>query len=159
AADVREKDDARKIYEKELRKFIAQWLGSNSEVTDTDRERMNIRVKLGTRAPVPVPLSSPNGWVDFSVREQHIIHIIDDVTMGKAKPHGVHGCEIWMKPGGEPPKADSDFSYQGISTKSLHTVIFSGYDVGKTIYYRLRWINKRGKPGPWSNTFSAVVGG
>jgi hypothetical protein len=31
------------------------------------------------------------------------------------------------------------------------------WDVGKTVYFTLRWINTRGKPGLWSWIFSAVV--
>lgn len=159
AADVRAKDDARKAYEKSLRSFVAQWLANNSKVTDSDRERMDLTVKTGTRTPVAVPVSSPLGKVDFSVRQQHSILFVDSITNGKAKPDGVQGCEIWMKTGGEPPKDDSEFTYIGIDTRSPYIVTFSVADVGKTVYYRLRWINKRGKTGPWSSVITATVGG
>ena len=159
AADVRAKDDARKLYEKDLRKFVAQWLAHNSKVTDTDRERLGIRVKLETHTPVTVPVSSPVGQIDFSTRQQHIIHFTDSATNGKAKPTGVHGCEIWVKIGGEPPKSESEYTYQGLDTKSPYTIDFPVADIGKTVYYRFRWVNKRGQPGPWSSTVSAVVGG
>ena len=158
-ADVRAKDDARAPYEKMLRSFIAQWLANNSKVTDSDRDRLDITVKSGTRTPVPVPATSPIGKIDFSTRQQHILHVVDSITNGKAKPEGVQGCEIWMKTGGEAPKEDSDFVYQGIDTKSPFTVSFLVTDIGKIVYYRLRWINKRGQTGPWSSTVSAIVGG
>jgi len=159
AADVRAKDDSRAPYEKGLRKLVAQWLAYNSKVTDSDRDRMDITVKSGTHTPVAVPVSSPAGKVDFSVRQQHTIQIVDSLAGGKAKPEGVQGCEIWIKTGGEPPKDDADFTYLGIDTKSPYIRSFSVADIGKTIYYRMRWINKRGQTGPWSSTISAIVGG
>ena len=158
-ADVRAKDDARTLYEKNLRSFVAQWLANNNKVTDSDRDRMDITVKSGTRTPVAVPVSSPVGKVDFSTRQQHSIHYVDSLSNGKAKPEGVHGCEIWMKTGSEAPKDDSDFLYQSIDTKSPYTVSFSVAEIGKLVYYRMRWINKRGQTGPWSSTISAIVGG
>jgi hypothetical protein len=159
AADVRAKDDARELYEKSLRTFVAQWLASNSKVTDSDRERMNITVRSAVRTPVSVPVTTPVGTIDFSVRQQHSLYFVDSATNGKAKPEGVHGCEIWMKNGGEAPKTDADFSYVGIDTKSPYVISFTVSDIGKLVYYRMRWINKRGQTGPWSSTISAVVGG
>jgi len=158
-ADVRAKDDAREVYQKGLRNFVAQWLAYNSKVTDSDRERMDITVKSITRTPVAVPATSPIGKIDFSIRQQHTLHFADSSSNGKAKPEGVHGCEIWMKTGGEAPKVDSDFMYQGIDTKSPYIISFSVADIGKVVYYRMRWINKRGQSGPWSSTVSAIVGG
>ena len=158
-ADVRAKDDARESFEKMLRSFVAQWLANNNKVTDSDRDRMDITVKSGTRTPVAVPATSPIGKIDFSIRQQHTVHFVDSSTNGKAKPEGVHGCEIWIKTGGDAPKVDADFVYLGIDTKSPYTISFSVTDIGKVVYYRMRWINKRGQAGPWSNTVSAIVGG
>lgn len=159
AADVRAKDDARAPFQKGIRNFVAQWLANNNKITDSDRERMDITVRSGSRTPVPVPTTTPVGTIDFSLRQQHSLYFVDSATNGKAKPEGVHGCEVWMKTGGEAPKDDSEFMYQGIDTKSPYLVSFSVSDIGKIVYYRMRWINKRGQTGPWSSTISAVVGG
>jgi len=159
AADVRARDDARVVYEKSLRNFVAQWLSNNSKIEDSDRSRMGITVKSATRTPVAVPVTSPVGRVDFSVRQQHSIHFVDSLTNGKAKPKGVLGCEIWMKTGGEAPRNDAEFVYLGIHTKSPYLTSFLVSELGQTVYYRMRWINKRGKSGPWSSIISAIVGG
>lgn len=159
AADVQAKNDTRELFEKSLRNFVAQWLSNNNKITDSDRERMSITVKSDTRTPVAVPVSNPIGTIDFSVRQQHSLSFIDSVTHAKAKPDGVQGCEVWMKAGGEPPKVDSEFSYVGTDTRSPYRVSFTVADIGKMVYYRMRWINKRGQTGPWSSTISAVVGG
>ena len=160
SADVQAKDDARKSYEKSLRTFVAQWLANNSKVTNSDRERMGLTVKSGTRTPIPAPTSLPVGIVDFSVRLQHTISFSDEATpRSKAKPAGVHGCEIWMKIDGPAPVDASELSYVATDTSSPYTLNFEGKHAGKTVYYWLRWVNTRGEHGPWSATVSAMVVG
>jgi len=76
AADVTAKDSARYDYEKAIRPFVAQWLSKNEKVTDSDRTRMGLTVKTGTRTLTPVPTTSPVGTIDFSVRQQHTIRVV-----------------------------------------------------------------------------------
>jgi len=160
SADVQAKTDARTTYEKSLRSFIAQWLASNSKVSNSDRERMGLTVKSGTRTPVQVPTTVPVGTVDFSVLRQHTISYSDEASpRSKAKPAGVHGCEIWMKIDGTSPIDASELSYVATDTSSPYTVNFEGKYAGKTVYYWLRWVNTRGEHGPWGSTISAMVAG
>lgn len=160
SADVQAKDDARTAYEKDLRSFVAQWLSFNSKVSNSDRERMGLTVKSGGRTPVPRPTTFPAGTVDFSVRLQHTIHYSDEASpRSKAKPAGVHGCEIWMKLGGSAPVEASELTYLTTDTHTPHIVTFDGADAGKTVYYWLRWVNTRSEHGPWSSAISAMVAG
>lgn len=155
SADVQAKDDARVIYEKALRKFVAQWLANNSKVPDSERERMGITVKAGTHTAAPMPSSSPVATIDFSVRLQHTINFTDEHTpRSKAKPDGVHGCEIWIKPDGA-----ADFTYLATDTSTPYVATFDLAQAGKTAHYRLRWVNTRGQQGPWSSIVSATVVG
>jgi len=160
SADVLAKDDAREAYVKDLRNFVAQWLASNSKVSNSDRGRMGLTVKSGTRTPVPVPITLPVGNIDFSIRLQHTIQFADESTpRSKAKPAGVHGCEIWMKIDGNAPTDASELSYVATDTSSPYTSTFEGKHAGKIVYYWLRWVNTRGERGPWSSTISAIVAG
>jgi hypothetical protein len=160
SADVQAKDDSRHEYEKDMRIFVAQWLSNNLKVSNADRERMGLTVKSNTRTPAPVPDTRPVGTVDFSVRLQHTINFSDELSpRSKAKPDGVHGCEIWMKIDGEPPKDSSELVYQATNTSSPYTLIFEGANAGKVAFYWLRWINTRGERGPWGSTISAMVAG
>ena len=160
AADVLAKDEAHVEYEKAIRVFVAENLAYNSKVTDSDRARMGLTVKSGTRTPVAKPATSPTATIDFSIRKQHTIHFSDESSSrSKAKPEGVHGCEIYMKVDGDPPKVDSDLMYQATCTASPYVMTFDGNYAGKTIYYWLRWVNTRGECGPWSGTESAMVMG
>jgi len=160
SADVQGKNDARESYTKDLRGFIAQWLANNAKVSNSDRGRMGLTVKSGTRTPVPAPLTLPVGTIDFSIRRQHTISYSDEATpRSKAKPAGVHGCEIWMKIDGNAPVDASEMSYVATDTSSPYTVTFEGKHAGKIVYYWLRWVNTRGEHGPWSSTISAIVAG
>lgn len=158
-ADVQDKDDARAVYEKGLRGFIAEHLAFNSKVTDGDRERLQIRVHTGERTPVGVPGTFPVGSIDASSNQRHTISVVDSETKKKGKPAGVHGFEIWRKVGGEPPADDNDYTYVTTDTNSPHTIEYGLADVGKKVYYRFRWVNSKGQAGPWSDPVSAIVMG
>jgi hypothetical protein len=158
SADVQAKDDARDAYEKSLRKFVAQWLANNSKIANSDRERMGLTIKSGSRTPVPVPVTFPIGTIDFSVRLRHTLHFSDQATpSSRAKPDGVHGCEIWTKIDGVAPTDPSELDYLATNTRSSYTKDFEGKYAGKTVWYWMRWVNKRGEAGPWSSPISAMV--
>jgi len=160
SAEVQGKDDAREVYEKELRKFYMEWLANNRRVSNTDRERMGLTVKTDKRTPSPKPVTSPVGSIDFSSRLQHQIHYADQATPGrKAKPVGTRGCEIWTKIDGTAPVDASELVYVATATRSPYTRTFEGKSASKTVYYWLRWVNTRGEYGPWSSTVNAIVAG
>lgn len=155
SADVQAKDDARAAYEKALRTFIAQWLTNNTKVPDSERERMGLTVKDNTHTPASVPSTMPVGTVDFAVLLQHTIHFVDSTTPNsKAKPAGVHGCEIWVKVGDGP-----DYSYLATDTKTPYIATYTQAEAGKTASYRLRWVNTRGETGPFGAACSAMIVG
>jgi hypothetical protein len=156
-AAVIEKQEARKELEASMRKFIKEHLAYNHLVTDGDREGLGLPIYKTTHTAAPVPGTPPAGRVDIGVHQQHILHFFDAPTLGKAKPTGVHSCEIWWKKGGDPPQ-DEELVYLASDTRSPYTVNFSSTDVGKTVYYKLRWINTRDERGPWSELISAVIG-
>lgn len=160
SADVQAKNDAHEDYETSIRGFVTENLANNSRVTDSDRVRMGITVKSGTRTAAPVPTTSPVATVDFSVRLQHTINFGDEATpRSKAKPAGVHGCEIWAKVGGEAPKEASELVYLATDTATPYVAKYEGKLAGTTVYYWLRWVNTRGEQGPWSTTASAMIVG
>lgn len=160
SADVTAKEVSRSDFEKSLRPFISQWLSNNNKVTDSDRTRMGLTVKSGTRTAVPVPSTSPVGTIDFSVRRQHTINFSDEASpRKKGKPTGVHGCEIYMKIDGDAPTDVSEMTYLTTDTATPYLVTFDGTKSGKTVYYWLRWVNTRSECGPWSSTISAMIVG
>jgi len=97
---------------------------------------------------------------DFSVRLQHTINYGDEATpRSKAKPAGVHGCEIWSKIDGSAPLDSSELVFLGTNTSSPFSTTFEGKNAAKNVYYWLRWVNTHGEPGPWSRNITAMVAG
>ncbi len=46
-----------------------------------------------------------------------------------------------------------------LATRSPFRKAFDLEDVGKTVYFALRWLNTRSEPGSWSPLLTAVVPG
>jgi hypothetical protein len=45
-----------------------------------------------------------------------------------------------------------------LSTRFPAIADYGGADAGKAAHYVVRWLRRRGEPGPWSETTSATVG-
>lgn len=158
--DVTMKNRARTAYEKKLRPFIQEYITFNSKITDGQRESMGLKVRNNSRTPAQVPETRPVGRIEFTQRLQHIIHFSDELSpLSKAKPAGVHGCEIWVKIDGESPKKASELNFLGTETETPYIASFDGEYAGKMAYYWLRWVNTKGQTGPWSVVVSATIMG
>ena len=158
-ADVIAKNEARDALKKATRQYVKEYLASNHLVTDEDRKRMGLPVHDDKPTHAPLPTDMPAGEVDFSKHQQHRVHVKAGSLTGKAKPPKVHGFEVWSKVGGDPPASDSEWTYVNFSSRSPLVIDYPQTEVGKTVYYRFRWVNTRNQPGPWSEGYvSAVIG-
>jgi hypothetical protein len=152
------KDNTRADIEAIARPLI-QGLQASPKVTDAQRAAMNIHIHAATRTRVPVPSTKPVGIVDTSVRFMHLLRYRDETTLRRGRPAGVVACEIWSKVGGPPPKDQSEMTYVAASGQTPYRVEYTGAQVGQTVYYWLRWVNRRGEQGPWSEPASGTVPG
>ena len=146
-------------YKAQIRAFVNESIRYNSDVTDYDRKYLGLTIPSGTRVPASVPTTIPEANVDFSQRLQHTLYFRDQNATSKAKPKGVHGCEIWYKVGGEAPVSVSELTYVDTDTRSPFVIKFDGEDRGKIVYYWLRWVNSRNEVGPWSKPVSGAIVG
>jgi hypothetical protein len=155
---VKDKQKARKTYEKALRDFIKFYVAYNPETTDHDREEMGIPVHKTTRTPAEVAKTYPEFEIDSSILCCLIIHFYDQgQKKTKAKPPGQHGAEIrWMV--SDVPMVDAnDLIHSSFDTRTPFTLEFGGRQRGQTVYFALRWENTRGEKGHWSPIHSAVI--
>lgn len=58
---------------------------------------------------------------------------------------------------GEPPVDVSEMRYVGTNGRAGFVAEYNGEDGGKIAHYMLRWVNRRGQKGPWSETVSATI--
>ena len=149
------------------RKFVALMRPSVRRIqtfggtTDAHRGNLGITIPDPSRTPVVAPTSRPLVKVDFSKRLVHRIAFVDEKTpTRRARPRGVMGAEVWVKVtarGESPPTGPGDLTFLLLSTGTPAVSEYRGAEAGKTAHYMLRWLNRRGDPGPWSETASATI--
>jgi len=156
ARATEDKDTSRKNHEQLLRN-LAQQLQNSPTITNGDRAALGITVKEANRSSRTVPTTRPSAIINNQDRLRHVINFFDENTpTRRAKPEGVMGCEIWVKIG-EAPKNPDDLNFLGLDTATPYTIDYPSQDGGKPAHYMLRWVNRRGEPGPWSQTFNSQI--
>jgi hypothetical protein len=155
---VKDKQKARKTYEKALRDFIKFYVAYNPETTDHDREEMGIPVHKTTRTPAEVAKTYPEFEIDSHTLRLLIIHFYDQgEKKTKAKPAGQHGAEIRWAMLDTPPASLKDLANSSFDTHTPFTLDFDESERGKMVYFVLRWENTRGEKGPWSPIHNAII--
>ncbi|MDR1866576.1 MAG: hypothetical protein LBR08_13535 [Bacteroidales bacterium] len=157
SADVLAKNEARDALKDATRQYVREHLEYSSRVSDEERRHAGLPVHDRKPTPSPPITDRPVAEVDFSAHQRHSIHVKVGKLTGRSKPAHASGFEGWRKTGGDAPASDSDWSYAGFSSRSPLVLDYPQTDVGKTVYYRFRWMNTRNQPGPWSETVSAVI--
>ena len=159
ASDRQTKDDARAAFVTLIRAAVGQ-MQKNPNVTDTQRQAMQITVPDSTRTPAGVPSTRPVGKIDSSQRLRHVIGFTDEGTpTSRAKPAGVAACEVWGMVGTTPPAGPEAMHLLAVDRSAPYLQEYASADAGKTGYYALRWVNSAGEHGPWSATVSATIPG
>jgi hypothetical protein len=69
------KTEARKIAESKIRTALKSYVTYNPAVTDEDRRNMELPVHDKKPTPVPPPATMSAGEVDFSIHQQHRVHV------------------------------------------------------------------------------------
>jgi hypothetical protein len=156
-ATVKEKQEARENYESALREFIKAWLAYNPEMSDADRENFGLPVHDTKPTPAPPIESRPELEVGFKEIQKHVLTARDTGSKGAGKPAHAAGFEIWRKVGDPAPADDTDFQLVVQAPHSPYALTYTKAESGLRAYYRVRWVNTRGVPGPWSETMSAVI--
>jgi len=142
---------------KAIRYLVKFYIACNPAVTDVDRKDAGLTVPKDGRTPAPVPTTRPEYTIDTSDTLQLTIHFYDEESKLKAKPPGVHGCEIRWAVLDAPPTSVDDLVHSSFDTKTPFVLNFDENKQGKTIYMRLCWENTRGQKGPWSERKSAII--
>ncbi len=152
------KDIAREEAEA-LARADAAIIQKNPNTTDADREAAGLTVPKSGHSPTPVPDSVPlMQRIDTSSRGILRLFYVDSATPDrKAKPPGVAYAEIREQIGGTMPTNPEAMQPLAMEGRAPYRADYEMEDIGKTVYFILRWVNVRGEAGPWSAISSAVV--
>lgn len=153
------KSFARDNYESGLRTFV-QGIQAKANLADSHRAALQINVRSTKRTAAGLPDTRPVVKIDTSQRLRHTVSFNDEKTpTRRARPEGVMGCEIWVKIGDPAPTDPSQLHFLAMDTATPYVAQYDGADAGKVAHYMLRWVNRRGESGPWSQTVSATITG
>jgi hypothetical protein len=156
---VQAKNDAKKAFIANIRRVYRSFVLYNENVTNDDRDLLQVPIHDTTATPATAPTTAPAGTINTAVHLRHTIKVVDTAELSKrgGLPAGVHGFETWRKTGGEIPVNNNDFAYLNFSSTSTLTVDYPLEDAGKTVWYRFRWATNTNQHGPWSEIVSAII--
>jgi hypothetical protein len=153
---ILEKNEAKANYEPSLEQLV-NMLKASPTVTQVDLELMGIHIPDKTRTPAPPIHVRGKVEVDFKNVQEHTIIVRDIETRSSARPPHARGFQICRKIGDDAPVNDEDWTLVAEAPHSPYTLTYNQSQSGQRVYYRVRWMNTRGIPGPWSEPVSAVI--
>lgn len=159
AAAKQQKTDSRQDFEAKLRN-LTQQLQKNPDLTNAHRASLGITIPQN-RSNNGVPTTRPIATITNASNRSHTINFFDETTpTRRAKPKGVMGVEVWVKVGDSKPiEYEKEMRFLGLDTRTPYVSEFEADEIGQTAYYHLRWVNRKGEPGPWSDCFVASING
>lgn len=151
------KTATRDNFENLIRSLVRR-IQSAPSVTEAQRAAMQIGLRENARQTARAPQTRPVGQIDTGQRLRHTVSFTDELTPeSRAKPDGVHGCEVWVKLGDPAPVDGKGLSFLALDTRTPYIAEYDGAQAGQTAHYMLRWVNAKGEAGPWSQTVSATI--
>lgn len=153
----------KELDKKQLRDLISGLVGKVKGTPGMTPDKLvaaGITPPSATRTPEGVPTTRPIGRAEPKPNHGSVVHFGDEMTPLKAaKPPGVHGCEVWLFVGAEPPASPSAYTFLALDTRTPYTDMHDAADAGKNAYYLLRWQNHKGESGPWSDVITIKIPG
>jgi hypothetical protein len=156
-ASVKEAQEAQADYEALIRAVVKEYIINNHKLNDQDLLSLGLPVHDTQPTPAPPITSRPRVDVRFPQLQQHSLMVFDGEQKSHALPPHAAGFEIWRKIGEPAPTSDADWQLVVQAPHSPYEIKYDENQKGLTVYYRVRWINTRAIPGPWSETVSAII--
>jgi hypothetical protein len=156
-ASIKEELEAQADYEALIRAVVREYIINNHNINDQDRISLGLPVHDTKHTPAPPITSRPRVDVGFPQLQQHSLVVFDGEQKSHALPPHAAGFEVWRKIGEPAPTSNADWQLVVQAPHSPHKLEYDDSQKGLTVYYRVRWINTRAIPGPWSETVSAII--
>lgn len=156
------KDEKREAGETVIRKYTGI-IQKRPETTDAQRQGLGITVP--DRQPTPLDPGRilqeppPLVFVDTSQRLQATVHFGPNPSDERKnpKPEIAHGAELWYCLGPAPADVTA-YQFLALDTASPYVHAFAGLQA-VTVTYRLRWVDRLGRPGPFGDPVTVTISG
>jgi hypothetical protein len=151
--------EAEKKLKPVYRQLYTGSLKNNPLVTNVDLESMGLPLRPDGHhpEPSPVPLDFPGVKFNTSMIRRMIVSFFVLGSLHKAKPKGVHGCEMLWGVFDIPVTKLEELTHSAFDTRSPYTFEFTDEQRGKHFCIALRWENTRGEKGPWSEIHTVII--
>ena len=159
SVDTREKNDARRVLEKEARAFVQGYIAKNPMVTNSDKEKMGLPIYDTTPTSISEPLGQATASVEYlggQLLQLHLSHMVGTPSDEKAN----YGCKIYYDVFADSdPKPDSGekLTRHTFTRRKKEVIKFTPADVKKTAYFCIRYENSKGQAGPWGPMVAALI--
>lgn len=158
-AATKEYDTAHAGYLAALRP-TATSIHAHTGITEAQLTAATLKPHDRTRHHLGAPSTRPLGRIVEKGALRQEIHWADESTPHKrAKPHGYHHCELWLKIDGPAPVDETTCHQAASDSASPYLYEFEPADAGKTAYWLLRWVSPKGEKGPWGAVVSGKING
>ena len=129
----------------------------NPIITNAQLISLGLYAKDKVRTPIPIPSKQP--YVIITALNTRLIEVIfqDQNTRSREKPYGYTGAVIAYAMLDTPPRNQEELIHTVLATKTPYTFTFKENDRGKIVYFALRWQNRKGQLGPWTEIMSTIV--
>jgi hypothetical protein len=107
--------------------------------------------RCGDKVNTPDAMASPLVTIENKEPLLHCIHFSGQPMLNQRTRSG-YGCEIWAM-----LEDQTTFTYLSTEHQSPYVVNYSPSAIGKTVSYRLRWIDNLGNGGPWSEILNQTI--
>jgi hypothetical protein len=129
----------------------------NPVITDDQLVAMGLNVKDKIRTPVPPPTGHPQVYISVVDARRIKIFFRDQDSKKKAKPYGVTAAVLSYAVLNAPPAKHEDLNRVVLVTRTPYILTFTEEERAKTVYVAMRWMNKKGQTGTWSEIVSAII--
>lgn len=151
---VAQKDVDRVAAEALVRPLAVQ-VSLNAAVLPADKVAIGVTVRSTNPTPIPAPITAPELAVQTMVPGLLTLAIKETGAVGKAKPFGATGVELFALTGDAHTALPADCSYVATVTKSPARFQMDPGDAGKKLTIFARYVTASGpggqaQTGPWS---------
>jgi hypothetical protein len=153
---VAQKNEARQDL-LELIRILINFRLKNPIITNDQLIALGLNVKDKTRTPIPPPLTCPKFNLKVVDTRRINISFQDSESVTKAKPYGITGGIISYVILDRPPVKHEELTRTVLASRTPYTLDFTEEERGKTVYIAMRWQNKKGQIGTWSEIMSAII--
>jgi len=158
ARELSEAKDKARSEGEQVARSLTKKINAHPQVDNAMRAAVALPAQDKARTPIGAPTTRPLARLEAKPNSTLVVHFVDESTPQlKAKPRGVHACELRVFIGEQPPSDESGYTFLAYDTRTPYVHPHDLVDAGKTAYYMLRWLNAKLEPGPWGDVVRAKI--